>query len=141
MRTAKGIKCTFNSKPALCHRNNEGIINPAGIMIAKPTLKPTTAPGRKVFRPPGHNAQTQQTKVVQKPQNSPRIGGFGTQENKRLGTKFSNAANKAEVDQDLQQQLLALQQQIISLQPQQQPKPIQSVAFDNPNQLSIQETI
>ena len=80
-----------------------------------------------------------QTKVVQTPDNHPRLGGFSTQQNKRLGTKFNNAANKAEVDQNLQQQLLALQQQIISLTPKQEAKPIQTVAIPNPNQFSIQD--
>ena len=35
MRTAKGIKCKFNQPPSECVVESGGIVNPAGIMIAK----------------------------------------------------------------------------------------------------------
>ena len=48
----------------MCVTANNAIVNPAGIMIAKPTVKPTTAAGRAVYRPAG--SQSGSTKVVQK---------------------------------------------------------------------------
>ena len=48
----------------MCVTANNAIVNPAGIMIAKPTVKPTTAAGRQVYRPAG--SQSGSTKVVQK---------------------------------------------------------------------------
>ena len=112
MRTAKGVKCSFNQEPTLCAKESGGIVNPAGIMIAKPTLMPTTQSGRQVYRPPGQNAP----KVVNKPKNNVAIGGFNAKAPRKFGTAH-NQANKVDVESGIQAQLLALQQQILAMAP------------------------
>jgi len=112
MRTAKGIKCSFNQEPTLCAKESGGIVNPAGIMIAKPTVVAPTQSGRQVYRPPGQTGP----KVVNKPKNNVAIGGFNAKAPRQFGTAHKQA-NKVDVDSGIQQQLLALQQQILAMAP------------------------
>merc|ERR1711911_211498 len=86
-----------------------GIVNPAGIMIAKPTVVAPTQSGRQVYRPPGQTGP----KVVNKPKNNVAIGGFNAKAPRQFGTAHKQA-NKVDVDSGIQQQLLALQQQILT---------------------------
>ena len=91
-------------------------MNPAGIMIAKPTQKPVAVnSGRNVYRPAGA------PKVVNTPKVAPgKVGGFGTTQTQRqLGTSYEQAAT-AEVDNKIEKQLALLQQQIMQLTPQAQ---------------------
>ena len=114
----------------MCVVESGGIVNPAGIMISKPTQAPIAMDSaRSVYRPAGQQAP----KVVQKPKQV-NVGGFGTQQAKRqLGTSYEQAAT-AEVDNRIEKQLAMLQQQIMQLTPAKPPpaaKPALSLVQPN----------